>query len=217
MLHTARSALRSRLAPERFLDNAQKYITNDIIFVTMIIGIAGTIGAGKGTVVEYLRKKGFGHYSSSAILKEIVEARGLPAVRAHLSAAADELMAKYPGGVLTLSHDRAEKSGVKDYILEALHRMLEADYVRSIGGVIIGVDADIKKRYERSVRRGEGEKDNITFEKFLEDAKREDEGETGTGPNIRAVLETADAVLLNNGTLEELHTQVDDVLQRIKK
>ena len=29
----------------------------------IIIGITGTLGAGKGTVVEYLKKKSFKHYS----------------------------------------------------------------------------------------------------------------------------------------------------------
>ena len=40
----------------------------------LIIGITGTLGAGKGTVVEYLvEKKGFDHYSVRAfLLKEII-------------------------------------------------------------------------------------------------------------------------------------------------
>ena len=183
----------------------------------MIIGITGTIGSGKGTVVEYLKKRGFAHYSVSGILKEILKERGLPETRTYMSPLADELMKKHEGGVLFLAHERAEKSGIKDYILESIHRVSEADYVRSIGGVIIGVDADIRKRYERTVKRKEGEKDNVTFEEFLEHAKREDEGEKGTGPNIRAVLKTANAVLMNNGTLDELHAQIDEILKQIKK
>jgi len=31
----------------------------------MILGITGTFGAGKGTIVEYLKTKGFSHYSVS--------------------------------------------------------------------------------------------------------------------------------------------------------
>ncbi len=183
----------------------------------MIIGITGTIGSGKGTVVEYFNGKGFKHYSSSAILKEILRERGLPETRTYMSPLADELMAKYEGGVLHLSHERAEKDGAADYILEAIHRENEANYIRSIGGVIVGVDADIRKRYERTVKRGEGEKDNVTFEEFLEHAKREDEGESGRGPNIRAVLRSADAVLTNDGTLDELHAQIDSVLEKLTK
>lgn len=183
----------------------------------MIIGIAGTIGAGKGTVVEYLKKRGFSHYSSSAILKEILRERGLPETRTYMSPLADELLLKNEGGILHLSHERAVQNGVNDYILEAIHRPSEAEYVRSIGGVVLGVDADLGKRFERSVKRGEGEKDKVSYEEFVEHAKREDEGIGGTGPNIQAVLKTADAILMNNGTLEELHTQIDEVLEKITK
>lgn len=182
----------------------------------MIIGIAGTIGAGKGTVVEYLKKRGFGHYSASAVLRGLLREQGLPETREYMSPLADELMEKYPGGVLYFAHQQAETAGMKDYILEALHRESEAEYVRSLGGVIIGVDADLKTRYERTVHRGEGEKDDVTFEEFLEHAKREDEGETGTGPNIRAVLQDADAVLMNDGTIEELHAQIDRALEELR-
>ena len=180
----------------------------------MIIGITGTIGAGKGTVVEYLKSKGFAHYSSSNVLREVLKERGLPQTRTYMSPLADELLSKYEGGVLHVSSERAQRDGAKDYILEAIHRESEAAFVRSIGGIIIGVDADIHKRFERSVKRGEGEKDNVTYEEFLEHAKREDEGQGGGGPNIRAVMKNADAVLMNNGTQEELFAQVEEVLKK---
>lgn len=184
----------------------------------MIIGITGTLGSGKGTVVDYLKeKKGFVHYSSSAILRDVLRERGLPETRTYMSPLADELLEKHEGGVLHLSRERAEKAGVTDYILEAIHRTSEADYVRSIGGIILGVDADLKTRFERTIQRGQGEKDHVTYEEFLEHVQREDEGEQGTGPNIRAVLKTADAVFLNNGTREELYSQIETALAQITK
>jgi dephospho-CoA kinase len=78
--------------------------------------------------------------------------------------------------------------------------------------VIIGVDADLRTRYDRTHARKEGEKDEVTFEQFVEHAKREDEGATGTGPNIRAVLATADGMIENNGTIDDLHSRVDYLL-----
>jgi len=181
----------------------------------MILGITGTIGAGKGTVVEYLKEKGFAHYSSSGILKEILTGRGLPANRLNMSMLADELMREHEGGVLHVSHVRAQEEGIENYILEAIHRVSEAAYVRSIGGFILGVDADIQTRYERSIRRAEGEKDNVTFDEFIENSNREDEGKGATGANIRAVLRDADAVVANDGTFEELTVQVDEALARL--
>tara|TARA_R110000824_G_scaffold401771_1_gene615910 strand:+ start:561827 stop:562381 length:555 start_codon:yes stop_codon:yes gene_type:complete len=181
----------------------------------MIIGIAGTIGSGKGTVVEYLKKKGFVHFSSSGILRETLSKRKLPATRLHMSTLANELIEQHPGGVLYLSHKKAEANGIENYILEAIHRKSEADYVRSIGGKVLGVDADLHTRYERSILRGDGEKDAVTFEQFEQDAHREDEGHGATGPNIRAVLRDADSVLMNNGTTEELYAQVEEMLAEL--
>ncbi len=182
----------------------------------MIIGITGTIGAGKGTVVEYLKQQGFTHYSSSGILREILAERGLPATRLNMSTLADELMQQHKGGVLQVSHERAQQAGDENYILEAIHRESEAAYIRSIGGAMLGVDADIRTRFERSVRRGDGEKDDVTFEQFLENSKREDDGEGETGANIRAVLKNADAVITNDGSFEELTEQVDRALAALR-
>ena len=161
----------------------------------MIIGIAGTIGAGKGTVVKYLKNHGFAHYSSSDILKEMLQEQGLPQTRLELSKLADELSKQYEGGILQLSHEHAKKDGVKDYILEAIHRESEADYIRKLGGVVLGVDADIRERYQRSVKRQEGEKDNVTYEEFVVNSEREDDGKGSGAPNIRAVEHSKNSIL----------------------
>lgn len=181
----------------------------------MIIGLAGTIGSGKGTVVAYLQEKGFSHYSSSDILKEIVAERGQLQNRKNLSVLADELSSKHVGGILHLSHERAEKDGAENYILEAIHRQNEADYIKSLGGYVLGVDADVRTRYDRISKRREGEKDNVSFDQFLADAEREDEGKAGGLPNIKAVLRNADFIIQNDSTLEELHAQIDQVLEKI--
>jgi dephospho-CoA kinase len=178
----------------------------------MILGIAGTLASGKGTVVEYLKSQGFAHYSVSGILKEILTERGLPLTREYMSPLADELAHKYSGGVLEVAHNRAKESGVENYILESIHRESEAEYVRSIGGKVLGVDADLKIRYARTQSRKEGAKDEVTFEEFVEHTRREEEGAGGTGPNIRAILTSADALVINDGSLEELHAQVDRAL-----
>jgi dephospho-CoA kinase len=179
----------------------------------MIIGIAGTIGAGKGTVVAYLKQKGFAHYSASGTLKEILIERGLPQTRDYMSPLSNELSAQYPGGVLHLIHEQAKKDGAEHYVLESIHRPSEAEYVRRIGGVIWGVDADLDKRYERTIKRKEGEKDEVTYEQFVAHAKREDEG-AGVGNNIREVLKEADEVFQNNGTQDELYNQIELALSK---
>jgi dephospho-CoA kinase len=181
----------------------------------MIIGIAGTLGAGKGTVVEYLKSKGFTHYSSSDVLRKILDERGLSSERENLSSLANELMNEYSGGVLHFSNQYATDAGDENYILEALHRVSEGEYIEKIKGTILAVDAKIEVRYKRISARQEGEKDNVSFEKFVSDSHREDEGQTGSGPNIRAVLQMADHTIMNDGTIEELHAKVELWLQTL--
>lgn len=181
----------------------------------MIIGIAGTLAAGKGAVVQYLKSKGFAHYSSSDTLKKILRERGNPLTREYMSSLAEELLAAHEGGVLGMNMERAEKSGQENLVLEAIHRMSEADFIRSRGGKIWGVDADIKLRYERTLARADGEKDAVTYEQFLESSAREDEGKRQLTSNIKSVVASADTVFMNDGTLEELHAQVDTALANL--
>ena len=95
--------------------------------------------------------------------------------------------------------------------------MTEENFLRSVGGVVIGVDADIETRYKRIFSRQEGEKDQVSFEQFKDDARVEDDGggDEKRDNNIRAVINAADIVIENNGTLEELHHQIDDVLSKL--
>ena len=50
----------------------------------MIIGLTGTMGAGKSEVVKYLKSKGFEHYVYSDILKEIAKQRNIELTRKNL-------------------------------------------------------------------------------------------------------------------------------------
>lgn len=178
----------------------------------MIIGIAGTLASGKGTVVEYLKSKGYRHYSSSGTLKRILTERGLPHDREHMSQLAEELVKTHEGGVLGMNLEQAKADGAEHVVLEAIHRVSEADFVRSRGGKIWGVDADVEVRYQRTLARREGEKDAVTFERFKESIAREEEGKRDVSSNIRAVLDNADVLLMNNGTKHDLDKEIEAAL-----
>jgi dephospho-CoA kinase len=182
----------------------------------MIIGIAGTIGSGKGTVVEYLSMKmGFAHYSSSGLLKEMLEERGEFVDRDAMARLAREIRKGDPNGVPKLTYERLKKDDPENAIMEALHTIGEAEFVKSVGGIILAVDANVAVRYARISKRG-SIKDDVSFEKFAEQAKREDDGGSdASGHNIRGVMAIADYTIVNNGTLEELHTQIEEVLKKI--
>jgi dephospho-CoA kinase len=183
----------------------------------MIIGIAGTIGAGKGTVVKYLKSKGFVQYSSSKSLGELVEKEGNPRTRDFLSPMATRLQKEYPGGVVEKNYrEKYLAERPENAIFEAIHRQSEANFLCSVGGIIIGVDADLGTRYQRTKLRNEGAKDQNSFDDFKKQAHIEDEGggDTTRDNNIRAVIGSADAILTNDSTPEELYAKVEEALQK---
>ena len=180
----------------------------------MIIGIAGTLAAGKGTVVTLLREAhGFAHYSASGLLKELLEAKGIAPNRDSYSELASRIRAHDPAGLAKLLHERVRADGVEDAIIEALHDLGEAEYIKQIGGVVLAVDAPIEVRYERTKARG-SEKDKVTFADFQAYIAREEAGVGEGAHNIRAVVDQADYVIQNDGSLDELRSQVQAFLAR---
>lgn len=177
----------------------------------MIIGITGTLGAGKGTVVEYLKTKGFKHYSARAFFIEEVMRRGLEINRDNITDTADNLRTQRgPGFLAELMLERAQKEG-GDAVIESIRSVGEAEYMKAHGALLWAVDADIKLRYERIQLRA-SETDKISFEKFVEDERREFANEDPTRGNIKKVMEMSDDTFQNNGTPEELFAQVETVL-----
>lgn len=178
----------------------------------MILGITGTLGAGKGTAVEYLKEKGFVHYSGSGMLREILESRGEEVNREAYSRLANELREQDKEGLMKLVYARVQNEGKVNVIIEALHDVGEGEFIKRIGGFIIGIDAPLDIRFERISKR-KSEKDNVDFEAFKKIAAYEEEG--GGKHNIRAVLKMADFTIMNNVSLANLHEQVDVILAQI--
>lgn len=186
----------------------------------MILGVTGTFAAGKGAVVDYLKTKGFVQYSSSKLLGELVEKEGNPKTRDYLGPMATSLQQHFPGGVVEKNyHEKYLLEKPENAVFEALHRLSEANFVKSVGGFVLGVDADLMTRFARTQTRGEGEKDNVTLEQFKEHARVEEEGggHAAWDNNIRAVINEADIVIMNDGTLEELHAKIDEALKRFEE
>jgi len=179
----------------------------------MILGLVGTLGAGKGTVVQYLTSKGFAHYSASGYLKETLLARGIAPNRDSYSALAGDIRSANEAGLAKILYERCLVDGAQNAVLESLHDVGEAVFIKEIGGVLLGVDSDMEVRYERAVLRG-SEKDHVTFEEFKTHMQREEEG---VGPhNIRKALVLADHMIMNNGTIDELHNAVDQWLAKLQ-
>jgi dephospho-CoA kinase len=183
----------------------------------MIIGLTGSFGAGKGAVVEYLvEKKGFVHFSARTFIVEVVEKRGLPVNRDSMILIGNELRKEFGSAYIIESlYKRALKKG-GDIVIESLRAIGEVESLQAHGGCVLGVDADPKIRYERAFARG-SETDKVTFEKWCEQEEEENNQSDPTKQNIFGALQLSDVVVQNDGSFEELYTQVDKALEAFSK
>lgn len=182
----------------------------------MIIGITGTNGAGKGAAVDYLVEKGFTHYSSSGFLGEELDRRGIEKTRTNLRAVGNEFRAKYGSGYLTETFLKmAAAQGVHNMVIESVRSTGEAKRIKAAGGIMLVVDADRKLRYDRIFARKTG-KDFVDFDTFVTQEEREWYGAEGDHDmNMRKVMDMGDHTIQNDGSLEELKTSIDEVLQKM--
>jgi len=180
-----------------------------------IIGITGTLGAGKGTVVSYLMEKGFAHYSAREFISREILRRGLAVNRDNMVVVANDLRATHsPSYIAEALYDEAVAAG-KNAVIESLRTEGEIVALRAKGNfALLSVDADPKLRYARIFARG-SETDKISFEKFLADEALEMHAIDPNKQNLARCIELADHRLINNGTIEELRAQVDDLLRGI--
>jgi dephospho-CoA kinase len=176
----------------------------------MIIGITGTDGSGKGTVVEYLvAKKGFTHYSSREFIMEHLTAAELEPTRNNMRITANKLRAKYGNDfVVSQAFKKAAKDGVTNVVIESVRALAEANFLKANGGILLAVDADQVVRFTR-VQGRRSESDKVTFEEFQAHEELEKNDPDPNGMQKAKVMEMADHTITNNGTFSELQHQVD--------
>lgn len=185
----------------------------------MILGITGTNGAGKGSVVEYLvARKGFLHFSVRDRIVEEVKRRGLELNRTNIGETGTSLRREHGANYFTNTFlATALEQGAENVVIESIRTLAEADYLREQGGKVIAVDAPVDIRYERVASRGTVT-DNVSFEDFRlqEDAEyRPKDVSDSTQMNVLGVIETADFVIMNDSTLEELHSKMELMLAQL--
>jgi len=184
----------------------------------MIIGITGTFGAGKGTVVEFLLKKGFKHYSVREFLTQELLRRGMDVSQGNMFLVANDLRAKFGSShIVEELYSQAARDG-GDAIIESVRCPGEVDALKGKDGfVLFAVDADVETRYSRIVDRKGSASDerNFSFEKFVEREQDQEGNKDPTKQNLGKCIEMANYKFMNDWTIEELHNKVEAVLEKL--
>ncbi len=179
----------------------------------VVVGISGNIGAGKGTVTNYLVQSYHAHnLRYSHILQDILGRLDLSYNRKNLALLAESLRNTFGGDIL--SHALvAEISRAEAHIvvIDGIRKKDELDTLRKINKFyFIFVDVDMQIRYNRIRERNEKSDDKTkTFEEFKKDHNH------AADKDVPILKEYADFVVDNNGNYTQMSKQVNSIMKDI--
>lgn len=180
----------------------------------IVIGIAGPMGAGKGTVTTYLMQQYHAlNLRYSGILQDILRRLDLPYQREALADLAEALRTTFGADVLSraLVGD-VQRSHAAIVVIDGIRKKDELDVLRTLPGfVFVYVDAPLELRYERIHQRDEKIDDRTkTFEEFVADQQH------AADRDVPTLRQYADHVIDNRSGYDDTHRQIDVVIAQIR-
>ena len=184
----------------------------------MIIGLTGTNGSGKDALADYLKEKGFSYHSLSDIIRDELRKKNLELTREHHIKQGNDLRKTFGPGILGKKvADKIRKSGNKDSVVVSIRNLNELQELRKLPEFhFIFVDAPVKMRYERTVKRA-SQRDKENFEEFKQKEEIEMKGTVDHVQQLGLCKKKADKIIINDGTLEQLYKQIEQFLSKITK
>jgi len=177
----------------------------------MIIGLTGENCAGKGTVADYLKKKGFYYLSLSDVIREELKSEGREITRESLIEKGNSLRAEYGPGVLA-TKTAAVVQNDRNYVIDSIRNPAEVAELRKLAGFFLfHVTAPPEVRFDR-MRSRDREEDPKTFEAFMKIEKMEAKNAERTKQNIDETVKLADKTVVNDTNLAELYDKTDAAL-----
>lgn len=183
----------------------------------IIFGLTGTAGSGKDTIADMLCDMyGMENLNTSNLVRAITrhiyrQPPDFSPIRNQLYEVANVLRSLNPATTVELCLLQGRELGVNIALITGLRSMGEADAVRKAGGKIIGIDADVRVRYDRISARGRDAEATRTFEQFSQQDAYENEGlsQNSDGRGIRYIIDSAEIHIDNSGNLDDLKKELN--------
>jgi dephospho-CoA kinase len=179
----------------------------------IILTLVGQIASGKGTVCDYLKEKyNAGYCRYSTILRDLLDRIYLPHSRKNMQDISTILRQQFGDDLLAKAiTEDVKKIANQIVVVDGARRLPDLVHLQKLPNhYLVYINTDERIRYKRIIKRSENPDDQTkTFEEFQQDAQSEAE------LRIADMKKQANFIINNNGTLKELHQQVDDIIRRL--
>lgn len=180
----------------------------------IILGFVGKLSSGKGTIAKYLAENhGAQTVMFSQSLRDVLDRFYLPQTRDNMQAVSRGLREALGQDVIArvVAQD-AQQAASAIVAVDGVRRPMDIVFLKELPGfTLVKVEADQKIRYERMTKRTQNTDDQTTtFEEF----QKKDVAEAES--LIDEVAQEAKFTINNNGTVEELYRQVEDILNQLQ-
>lgn len=181
----------------------------------IILGLAGEIASGKGTIAKYIVEKHNGSsHRFSTMLRDVAKRMYLEENRENLQKLSTIFRENFHDDSLSVVIARDVENDNHEIIaIDGVRRLADISYLKKIDGFrLVYIEADIEKRFDRLTKREENTDDaKKTFEEFKRDHEREAELQ------IRDLKSCANYVIDNNDMVEDLYKRIDEIIKKQKQ
>jgi dephospho-CoA kinase len=180
-----------------------------------VIGVVGKNGSGKDEVVRYLNKQyGIPLFSVGDVVRDIAKEEEIEPTRDNLDEITRKYFAKYGKGYfLKQTIEKIINNGLKSAGISGIRSPEDVNILRESfkdDFILIYVYiTDDRVRFERMLKRGSA-RDNMTFDELLKQDQASEEIF-----NVSRVIDTANLSISNDGTLEDMHREIDKTVDRL--
>jgi dephospho-CoA kinase len=179
----------------------------------MLVGLTGRYASGKTTVVQWFANRGVQTMSCSDSIRRWLSEEGIEESRDSLIEGGRELRRR--GGAGILAEMLLDELSGGDAVIDSIRTPSEVEALRVREDfVLIEILAGIDSRWQRSQERARpgDPSDKATF---ISQEKSEEVALDAAGQALVATAEMADLVLYNNGSIKDLHSDLEDLVERL--